>query len=385
MSEPVVQIDLAALRANFEQARSLAAPGARLLPVIKSDAYGHGMIEAARELAPLGAWGFGVSSLEEGLALREAGFHQPVLLLLGVRAAEAAQAVRARLTPVVFELGEAEALQAAARAQGVRLAVHVKVDTGMGRLGFTERELAPLLPRLAALENLTVQGVCSHLAAADTDDEFTRVQLARFQAALAAFRQAGLTPELNHLSNSAALVTMHGFGGLLGLARPGIMLYGSYPSERLRARVRLSPAMRLSAQVLQVKELAAGESVSYGRTYVAQRPERVAVVGCGYAHGYQRALGGRASVLIGGRRCPIRGRVCMNALMAAVDNVPAVRPGDEAVLLGSQGEETITAEELAGLCGTISYELFCAVGRLNVRRFVGTAAVAGRLAAPGLK
>ena len=374
MSEPIVEIDLAALRWNFAQARALAASGAKLLPVIKSDAYGHGMVACARELAGLAPWGFAVSSLEEGLTLREAGFTQRILLLLGARPEEAPEVVRSGLTPVVFELGEAEALAAAAKAQGVRLPVHVKVDSGMGRLGFSERELPAALPRLAGMANLEVEGVCSHLACADTDDEFTREQLRRFQAALAACREAGLNPVLNHLSNSAALITCGGFGDLLGLARPGIMLYGGYPSERLRGRVELRPVMGLKARVLQVKEIECGETVSYGRTYCARGRERVAVIGCGYAHGYQRSLGNRGVVLIGGRRAPIRGRVCMNALMAAVSGVPDVRPGDEAVLLGSQGEEEIRAEELAGLAGTISYELFCAMGRLNQRRFINAAA-----------
>jgi alanine racemase len=374
MSEPLVEIDLAALRWNWSQVVALASPVARLLPVVKSDAYGHGMVAVARELAALGAWGFAVSGLEEALELRAAGFAHPcpVVLLMGARFDEAAEVCRARLTPVVFDLGEAEALGAAAAARGLRLPIHIKVDTGMGRLGFSPPELARALPRLATMASLSVEGVCSHLAAADLDDDYSRGQLARFEAAVAAVRAAGLTPRLLHLANSAAILGLPGMH--LTLARPGIMLYGSYPSERLREKALLRPLMRLSARVLQVKQLERGQSVSYGCTYRASGPERVAVIGCGYSHGYNRALSGKAAVLIRGRRAPVRGRVCMNALVVSVDGIPGATPGDEAVLLGSQGTETITAEELASLAGTISYEFFCAIGRLARKRvYLGAA------------
>lgn len=375
VSEPFVEIDLAALRWNFAQAQLLAGPGARLLPVIKSDAYGHGMVAAARELAQLSPWGFAVSGLEEALELRAAGINLPVLLLLGARPDEAAEAVRARLTPVVFDLAEAEALERAAAAErAAPLAVHVKIDTGMGRLGFAPRDLPAALPRLAALKNLEVEGVCSHLATADADDAYALEQLTRFQEALALFRRSGLNPRLNHLANSAATITtITGRCPDLGLMRPGIMLYGSYPAERMREKIELKPAMRLVARVLQVKELGAGQSVSYGRTYTATGAERVAVVGCGYSHGYSRALSGRGVALIRGRRAQVRGRVCMNALMVQADQA-GVAAGDEVVLLGAQGEERIGAEELAELAGTISYELFCAMGRLCRRRFVNATA-----------
>ncbi len=381
MSEPYVEIDLAALRWNWAQARALASPGCRLLPVVKADAYGHGMAAVARELEGAGgAWGLAVSGLEEALELRgAAGILLPVLLLLGVRPEEAAEAVRAKLTPVLFDLGEAEALNRAAAAQGVRQPVHVKIDTGMGRLGFSPRDLTGALPRLAALKNLEVEGVCSHLATADADETFSLEQLSRFQTALSAFRRAGLSPALNHLANSAALMGIQGIH--LNLCRPGIMLYGGYPSEALRRRVSLRPVMRVAARVLQVKEMGCGESVSYGRTYTCPGRERVAVIGCGYAHGYSRALSNKASVLIRGQRAPVRGRVCMNAFMVDVSAVPEAQPGDEAVLLGAQGGETVSAEELAEMSGTISYELFCALGRLCRRRLAGQEAARAEVSA----
>ncbi|MFH0809394.1 MAG: alanine racemase [Pseudomonadota bacterium] len=368
----MVDIDLAALRWNWAQAQSLAAPATRLLPIVKADAYGHGLVAVARELAASGAWGFGVSGLEEALALRAAGLILPVILLLGARPQEAAEVVRAHFTPVIFDVAEAEALNAAAAARGLKQAVHVKVDTGMGRLGFTLPELPAVLARLAAMKkNIDVEGVCSHLAAADLDDAFSREQLGRFQAALEEFRQAGLAPRMHHLANSAAVMGLPDVR--LSLARPGVMLYGGYPSEWLRARTHLRPVMSLKARVLQVKTLRRGDTVSYGCTYVAAGSERVAVVGCGYSHGYSRALSGKASVLIGGSRAAVRGRICMNAFMADVTHLPQVATGDEVVLLGTQGEETVSAEELAELAGTISYEIFCAVGGLCRKRLVNHA------------
>jgi alanine racemase len=363
-------IDLTALEHNYRQLRRLCDPRVKMLAVVKADAYGHGLVPVAQKLADAGADYFGVGSLEEGLMLRRAGITQPVLLLLGILPEEAGCAVTNDLDVALFRLDVAQALAAAAQNQSKRARVHLKVDTGMGRLGLLPKEVLPFLTGLKKLRNLNAVGLISHLAVADQEDQtYTFKQVHEFTSLLALARENGWKLPLSHITNSAALWEVP--EAHLGLVRPGLMLYGSPPSPQRPPSVDLKPVMSLTAQVLQVKRLPPGSSISYGCTYTTPDWCDLAVLPVGYCNGYSRLFSNRGEVLIHGHRAPIRGRVCMNLTMVDVTGIPGVKEGDRAVLLGQDQEDRLRAEDLAGWAQTISYEIYCALGTANIRRYIG--------------
>jgi alanine racemase len=365
-----LSIDLAALAHNYRQLRRWCAPDVRLLAVVKADAYGHGLVPAARTLAAAGADYLGAGSLDEGLALRQAGLNLPVLLLLGILPQEADAAAAHRLDAALYRLDVAEALAAAAARQGRTVRVHLKVDTGMGRLGVLPQEVTPFLARLREWPQVEVMGLISHLAVADeADKSYTLQQVGEFARLLAEARGQGWELPLSHISNSAALWELP--QAHFHLVRPGIMLYGSAPAADRPPPLELKPVMRLASQVAQVKRLPPGSSISYGRTHITQDWCDLAVAPVGYANGYPRLLSNRGAMLIHGRRVPIRGRVCMNLTMVEVTGLPEVRPGDPITLLGADGGQRLTADDLAGWANTINYEIHCALGAANPRRYVG--------------
>lgn len=363
-------IDLGALAHNYRQLRSLCAPQVKMLAVVKADAYGHGLVAAGRTLAGAGVDYLGVGSLEEGLALRQAGLALPVLLLLGILPQEAENAVAADLEIVLFRQDVAQAVAAAAHSQGKKARVHLKVDTGMGRLGLLQDEVLPFLASLKRHPQLEVMGLISHLAVAEIEDKsYTLKQLAQFTGLLAAARSQGWELPLSHIANSAATWELQ--EAHFGLVRPGLMLYGSAPAPHRPPPVALRPVMSFTSQVLQVKRLPPGSHISYGCTYTTTDWCRVAVVPVGYANGYSRLMSNRGEVLIRGRRAPIRGRVCMNLFMVDVSQIPGVKEGDRVTLLGTDGGERLSADELAGWAQTISYEIYLALGNANPRRYLG--------------
>jgi alanine racemase len=363
-------VDLAALEYNYHQLRRLCDPQVKMMAVVKADAYGHGLVPVARKLSTAGVDYLGVGSLEEGLMLRRAGITLPVLLLLGILPEEAGCAVANDLEVALFRLDVAQALAAAARDQGKKSRVHLKVDTGMGRLGVLPAEVLPFLAGLKKMRHLSVMGLISHLAVADEEDKsYTFKQVRELNSLLAAAREDGWKLPLSHISNSAALWEVP--EAHLGLVRPGLMLYGSPPSPQRTPPVDLKPVMSLAAQVLQVKRLPPGSSISYGCTYTTQDWCDLAVLPVGYCNGYSRLFSNRGEVLIHGRRAPIRGRVCMNLTMVEVTGIPDVKEGDRAVLLGNDQEDQLRGEDLAAWAQTISYEIYCALGTANVRRYIG--------------
>jgi alanine racemase len=382
----VATCDLDALRHNAGVLRSRLRPGVRMLAAIKGDAYGHGAVAVATALsaaAPASgatppfhpADAFGVALVEEGAQLRDAGIATPILCLGGVGRFGAAEAVARDLTPVLYDEGDAERLDAAARAAGRRLAVHLKVDTGMGRLGVPLSRWGWFLDRIARFEALDIAALLTHLAESESlDATFTAEQGRRFREAVATARNRGVTPPLLHVCNSGGLLTRPELHH--GMVRPGVALYGVVPRPDLRAIAPLRPVMRVVTQVLFVRDLPVGASVSYGRSFVTGRPSRIATLPVGYADGYPRILGNRGHVLVGGRRCPVVGVVCMDLCMVDVTDVPGVvRSGDEAVLLGDQGDgPAITADELATWAGTIPYEILCGFSERVPRRHVEEAA-----------
>jgi len=355
LNPTVVEIHLPSLRHNLQEVTRRVGRAA-VLAVVKANAYGHGAVPVSRALLAAGAHQLGVATVEEGLELRDAGVTAPILVMGGVYDIPAMQ--RSALTPV---LPSRDAVETAARLAAPRTAplrVHLKVDTGMSRLGLAPDEALALL-KSGWPPNLHLEGVMSHLASADEPDGGpTERQLARFRAFLEAIQAAGLNVPIAHIANSAAILRFP--SSHLDLVRPGLMLYGYSSGPTPSADLR--PALTWKSRVIQIKRVDAGQRVSYGGTFVASRPSTLAVLPVGYADGYSRAFSNKGHALIGGRAAPVVGRVCMDLTVVDVTDHPAVRPGDDAVLLGQQGSAAITANDLAAWQDTISYEVLCRIG-----------------------
>jgi alanine racemase len=365
-----VEVDLDAVRHNVRELARIAAP-AELLAVVKADAYGHGAVPIARAALDAGATWLGVALVEEGVALREAGIDGPVLVLSEPPPVSARAVVEHHLTPVVYTNDGIEALAKAVveRGSGTALPVHLKVDTGMHRVGVGADEALAVAQRVAHRTELHLGGVCTHLAVADeVDDPYTADQLTTFAAVLAELEAAGLRPPLVHAANSAALLAFP--EARFDLVRAGIAIYGVAPAPELAGLADLRPALTLKARVSHVKTLAAGARLSYGLRYRMPRAGTVATVPIGYADGVPRnlaAVGGE--VVIRGRRYPIAGTVTMDQLMVDTGDDP-VEVGDEVVLIGRQGDAEVTAEEWATRLGTIAYEIVCGIGPRAPRNYV---------------
>lgn len=354
-------IDLSAIRSNVRALRALVPEGTGLLAVVKADAYGHGAVQVSRAALEAGASWLAVAHGLEGVQLREAGIDAPILILGATTRAECRVAAAHRLTVTVCA---PEHIRWAQEAGGP-VDCHMKLDTGMGRIGVRdEAEVRAMLDALAACGNVRLTGCFTHFADADGDDPaFTRTQLARFTA-LSGLLPAGI---LRHCANSAAI---HRFmpEAAFDLVRMGISLYG-YPP--VPCDTALEPAMRWTAPVTYVKTVEAGEPVSYGCTWHAPRRTRVATVACGYGDGYHRAASGKAMAIVHGCRVPVIGRICMDQMMLDVTDAPAVTAGDTVTLLGRDGDARITAEELAAWAGTICYEVLLAATARVGRRWTG--------------
>ncbi|MBW2134086.1 MAG: alanine racemase [Deltaproteobacteria bacterium] len=363
-------IDLAALRHNYRQLRAYCGHGVKMLAVVKADAYGHGLVPISRALVAEQVDYLGVAYLSEAMALRQAGINTPILLLMGLLPSDAAVAVAHNLEVVVFRRDIVEALAAQARQQGKQVRLHLKVDTGMGRLGLAPADTQGFLDWLRGFPELQVMGLISHFAVADQADKtYTLQQLARFNGLLQEARDNGWSLPLSHIANSAACLEVD--AAHLGMVRPGIMLYGSPPAPERQPPVTLWPVMSLTTEILQLKRLPPGSSISYGCTFTTPAESLMAVLPVGYCNGYSRHLSNRGEVLIRGQRAPIRGRVCMNLTMVEVTHIPGVREGNPVTLLGADQGDRITGDELAAWAGTISYEIYCLLGNSNPRRFLG--------------
>jgi alanine racemase len=356
------EIDLGAVRANVRELRELCRPAA-LLAVVKADGYGHGAVPVARAALDAGATGLGVALVEEGIELREAGIDAPILVLSEPVPESAGSVVAFGLTPVVYTLVGIDALAKAVADRGTheRLGVHLKVDTGMHRVGCRPEEAIELASQVADRPELELAGVCTHLAVADEpDNPYTGEQLAQFGAVLDDLRVRGLPTGTVHASNTAGAIEWP--QARFDLVRIGVGCYGIAPADALEGRVALVPAMAVKARVAHVKDLPAGARVSYGLRYTAERATRIATVPLGYADGVPRELAERGGVaLVHGRRCRMSGTVTMDQLMLDVGGLP-VEVGDEVVLIGRQGDEEITAADWAHAMDTIAYTIMCGIG-----------------------
>lgn len=364
------EIDLDAARYNYTYIRNRLQPGCRLMAVIKANAYGHGVEGLARIYDEEGAEWFAVSNLEEAIQLRRLGLRQRILILSYTPPQEAGRLAEYGITTAVVSLEHARALNDCAAACGVRLTVHIKLDTGMTRVGFSAVDEAAEACRLPCLE---AEGIFTHFAAADSpsEDDYTRSQFARFCETVTALEQRGIRFALRHCCNSAALMRfpeMH-----LDMVRPGIILYGCRPDAAMPEAWPLRPVMSLRTMVSQVKEVAAGTSVSYGRTYCAAHRMRLATVPIGYADGYPRVVSNHAQMALDDSRAAVVGRVCMDQTMLDVTDCGKAEAGTIVTVFGKE----LPAEELAGWAQTISYEILCLVGRRVPRVFLQNGCVVG--------
>ncbi|HEX6797360.1 MAG TPA: alanine racemase [Ktedonobacterales bacterium] len=354
-----LEIDLSAIGRNTQLIAEWVGPDTRVLVSLKADAYGHGALRVARTVLRNGASWLGVATVSEAEPLRAAGITAPILVFGYIAPWQAREAVHLDLRATVYSLDAARALARAARDLGRELRVHVKVDTGMARLGLRAEDVDGIVSFCRALRQmlgLVTEGVFTHLATADSADQtYARRQLARFETVLAALEAEGLRPPIVHAANSAAALALP--EARYDLVRPGIAIYGLNPSDEVPLPEGFAPALAFKTQVAQVKEIPAGEGISYGATYITTAPTRIAVLPVGYADGFRRAPANWGEVLVRGRRAPILGRVCMDQCMVDVTAIPGVQPGDEVVLIGRQGEDELTAEEVARRLGTISYEV----------------------------
>lgn len=353
-----IEVDTDALAANVRAMKKLIGENVTLMAVVKADAYGHGAVVASQTALLNGADYLAVANLQEALELRDAGIHAPTLILSYTPVYAVREAIRQHLTVTLYDLDMARAYDRAAREMGGKLRVHVKVDTGMGRLGVMPEDVMLLFRHLSTMQYIEIEGIYTHFSAADEDPIYTAEQLAAFRRILRPLRATGLNFKYIHAANSAA--TLASKDTHFNLVRSGIALYGHHPSEKVQLPADFSPALTWKSVVAQVKRLPAGHVVGYGNTYRTTREELVAIIPVGYADGFRRSPDW-GEVLIQGKRAPIIGRVSMEKTIVSVSYIPNVSIGDEVVLLGRQGKEMITTEEIAKRLGTINYEVLCSV------------------------
>jgi alanine racemase len=370
MTANQVIIDLDAIRHNFREIKKAAGAHSRIIAVVKSDAYGHGMIEVAKALETENPAYFGVFELDEALKLKAAGCKGPILIMMGVRQQEVATVVGTGFSVCLYQRETAQKLSEMALAAGVVVPVHIKVDTGMTRLGVTWTELPRFFDAVVAMKGIRVEGVFSHYAASDeTDNPFTEKQQSRLISAIGKVGATSIPRGIIHFSNSAAV--LRGEDSHFGLVRPGLALYGSSPCDRMeRGGISLRRAMTFKSEIIQLRHVPAGTPISYGCTYITPSSATIATIPVGYDDGYNRLLSNAGEVLVHGQRVPVVGRVCMNLTMIDVSTIGEIYPGDEVVLMGRQGSDEITAEEIADKIGTISYEVYCSIGKSNSRRYL---------------
>ncbi len=368
------EIDLSAIERNYRAIRGTLRDGCRMMAVVKADAYGHGDTRVAQLLQGAGADWFGVSNLEEAVRLRDAGITRPILILSYTPPEEAVNLAKYDITQTVISEEYAVRLNAAAADADVRVAVHIKVDTGMGRVGFfcraeTVDAVCDEIARVCELDRLDAEGIFTHFACADEEDgeAFTRRQFALFSQTVATLEARGVTFSIKHCCNSAATIRFPEMQW--DMVRPGIILYGLHPSSWMRPMLPLEPAMSLRSVLSQVKSVPRDTSVSYGRTHTLAQDSVVATVPIGYADGYPRALSNTARMLLGGYSVPLIGRVCMDQCLLDVTAVPNASDGMTVTVFGKDGDAVLPVEELSAIGGSIHYETVCLIGKRVPRIF----------------
>lgn len=365
------EIDLGAIAHNLREIRRITQPQARIMAVVKANAYGHGAVPVSQVALQNGVSYLGVAMLDEALELRRAGIDAPILILGYTPKEQAEEAVRHNVTQTIYTLEMARFVSEVGEKLRQRAKVHIKIDTGMTRLGFLPgAETVEKIKEIAALPGLSVEGIFTHFAVSDIRDKaFTRQQFKLFTDMCAVLEREGVKIPIKHAANTGAIIDMPETH--LDMVRLGISLYGLYPSPEVdRAKVSLKPALSLKAGISHLKEVPRGVTVSYGRTYTTQEKTMIATIPIGYADGYSRLLSSKAHVLIRGTRAPVAGVICMDQFMVDVGHIPDVAATDEVVLIGRQGDDCISADELAQLLGTINYEIVCMLSERIPRVYI---------------
>jgi alanine racemase len=353
------EVDLKAIRYNLNQIRRLVGARVAVMAVVKANAYGHGLVEVSGALQSEGVEYLGVATIDEALRLRERRINTPILLLGSVLEEEAQIAIK---NDVTLTLCSCELLKIIAKIcskESKKAKVHIKIDTGMGRIGIWHEEALDFIGKVLNEKSVDVEGVYTHFSSAGRDDFFTQYQIDSFKNLIERIENNGIEIKYKHAANSIATVdlkTAH-----LNLVRPGIIIYGMYPKRGFEKLVKLKPALSLKTRIIYLKNTPEGRSISYGRTYITQKHTKIATLPIGYADGYGRILSNKAEVLVRGKRAPVVGKVTMDQTMLDVGHVRGVSLGDEVVLIGKQGFDEIMTEKLARLAGTIAYEIICSI------------------------
>jgi alanine racemase len=358
-------VNLGAVSHNIAEIRKRVRDKRHLMAVVKADGYGHGSVEVSQAALKAGADCLGVALPEEGQLLRKTGIDVPILVLGPIHPKEAPKTVDSRLDQTVCSLELAEALDQEARKASVCVNVHVKVDTGMGRIGVLPQDVLAFVRRIGTFKNIRVEGIFTHFASADDADKtFARKQIDIFDRVVREMHLARIDIPQKHMANSAGILDLP--ESYYDLVRPGIIIYGLYPSDKVSRSVELKPAMTLKTKISFLKTVPPGTAISYGQTFVTEKETTVGTLPVGYGDGYSRLLSGRGKVLIKGHRVSLIGRICMDMCMIDISQVAGVKPGDDVVLFG----EDLSVDEIAAMLGTINYEILCAVGKRVPRVYV---------------
>lgn len=361
-----LEVDLDAVTHNLKTIRRTMGKNSEIMAVVKANAYGHDAIEISRVALENGATWLGVGALEEGIILRKAGIKAPILLLGLTPKDQVDCLLFYDLVPTVCDLQTVKALSQAAVKYKKIARVHIKIDTGMRRLGIEAGEVLDFIKKIKKMNNIEIEGLYTHFAAAEEDKNYTELQFARYKKVVDELEKEGIPAPLKHIANSAAILDLP--YTYLDLVRPGITIYGLLPLPRARRTIKLKPVTKFKTKIIFIKKVSAGESIGYGRAYTTTKETVVATLPVGYADGYPRLLSGKGEVLVRGRRAAIMGRICMDLCMIDVTNIPGAQVGDEVVLWGKQEGEKISVEEIAEKTGTINYEIICMVDKPRVSK-----------------
>jgi len=364
-----VEVDLDSFRHNWNEIQRLVRSGVKVLQVVKADAYGHGAISISKAALKNGVYALGVANADEGMQLRVGGIDAPIILLSPSTVHEIDEIIKYDLTPSVSDVHFAVELNRKLIERNAQLPVHIEIDTGMGRSGTIYSDAIAMIRSILDLPGIVVEGIFSHLSVSERkDDEYNFFQWKLFEKIVTGLEKDGIYIAIKHISNSGCVLNFSRFN--LDMVRPGIMTYGVYPSSDMAPEVDLLPVMSFKTTVVILKDFSAGHSIGYGRSHITKSPARFAIIPVGYADGYGFIMSNQGHVLIRGERAPIAGRVSMDMCTVDVTHIPECEIGDEVVLMGMQGEEYISASEIAGKSGTISYEILCALGKRAPRVFV---------------
>lgn len=366
------EIYLGAIAHNIGEVRRKVGKKVRILGVVKADGYGHGAIFISRAILQAGADCLGVASLDEARELRGAGLKSPILIFGSSLPEETEEIVRHNLTATVCteEFTSSLARIGKERGQARKIKVHIEVDTGMGRVGVYFKMAVDFIKRVAENEDLEIEGIYTHFPSADEEDKaFSLTQIERFQQVLACLEREGIHIPFKHMANSAAILSLP--ESYCNLVRPGLLLYGLYPSLKMKKKLDLRPALSLKTKIVYLKKTPPGRPISYGRTYITKRETVIATLPVGYGDGYSRFLSNKGEVLMRGRRAPIRGQICMDQMLVEVGHIPGAKVGEEVVLIGKQGQESIAVEEIAERIGTVPHEIVSRLGKRVPRIYSG--------------